>query len=132
MCVRLSAPVTRLQQTLEPRRGTLTMTKVLRARWGRLKQVRFLPGLVARAFPGPYFFVPRAASRRAFDNHEITVGVFLPERPRRLIFGALVAGARGCGILELDHDVALARMAFHRLEGAAPHQESGGEFLEGR
>src|SRR5262245_55582077 len=45
---------------------------------------------------------------------------------------ALVAGERGFVVLELDHDVAVARLALHRLEGAAAHPEFRVVFAEHR
>src|SRR6266516_4453176 len=54
----------------------------------------------------------------------------LPQRHRPLIFGRPVAGERGRVILELDHDVAGAAVAFHRLGIAAAHQKPRAVFAE--
>ena len=70
--------------------------------------------------------------RGPFDNDQVGVGAGVSDRLGGLIFGTAIARQRGVAVLELDHDVALARRAFHRFMPAAAHDKPGAEFLEGR
>src|SRR5690348_18440215 len=53
---------------------------------GGLRQVRFLPGLVARAFPGPYFFVcpvcPVVWEGRRRETPPIPIAALAPHAQR--------------------------------------------------
>src|SRR6185312_9128896 len=74
--------------------------------------------------------VPVTTPRSAFDDNEVRLRIFLADHFRGLIFRTLVARFRGGKILEFHHDVAVARGAFHRVEGTATHDEVGAVLFE--
>src|ERR1700687_86450 len=68
----------------------------------------------------------------AVDDDEISVRIFLANGPRALIFRAPVAGKGRRAVLELDHDVSFAGVAFHRFERPAAHDEACPKLLKRR
>src|ERR1700682_4212278 len=73
-----------------------------------------------------------SALRRTVDDDEVGIGAGLTDGLGALVFGALVARQRGGAVGELDHDIALTRLALHGLESATAHEEFRPEFLKCR
>src|SRR3954469_25270589 len=59
----------------------------------------------------------------AFDHDDVGSGLAFPHFDRLGVFRRTVASERGIVIFELDHDVALAALAFDALVFAAPDDE---------